>query len=80
MVERICDLCKNKMDLSHNQQGLVFEDRIFICEDCCKHTSENVLTEWSQSVMHVNTSGMPICLWLIHEENKGRPLFTKIRP
>jgi len=33
--------------------------------------------EWSRSTMQDPGCGMPIALWLIHEQNKDKPLFSK---
>ncbi|MEM0493070.1 MAG: hypothetical protein QXS02_03840 [Candidatus Thermoplasmatota archaeon] len=77
MNEKICSMCKNKIDLEEHQNGLVFEDVFFVCEDCCaKHASSGELDEWSRSIMREPSKGMPIGLWLIHEQNKDKPLFS----
>jgi hypothetical protein len=76
MVEKICGMCNRQIFLHENQSGLVFEDRFFICEDCCENHSEEEIQEWSKTVMQSPTKGMPITLWLVHEQNKDKPLFT----
>jgi hypothetical protein len=76
MAEKTCELCKTKFYLQENQHGLVFNDKFFICEDCHKHTSEDDLTTWSRSIMRTPQSGMPISLWLIHEQNKDKDLYS----
>ena len=70
-------MCKNVISLHNHQLGLVFEDNIFVCEDCCNRHSEEEIREWSATVMQSPLTGMPIALWLIHEENKDKPLFTR---
>ena len=76
IAEKICELCKTKFFLQENQHGLVFNDKFFICEDCHKHTSEDELNTWSRSIMRNPQNGMPISLWLIHEQNKGKDLYS----
>ena len=77
MVIRICGICKSEIDLNEHQSGLVFEDNIFVCKDCCEHQTEQEIVEWSQSIMRTPDVGMPIGLWLIHEQNKDKPLLSK---
>ncbi len=77
MVLRTCNVCKTGIDLNDHQSGLVFEDKIFVCESCCHSTSEHDMKEWSQSIMKESGEGMPIALWLIHEQNKDKRMFTK---
>lgn len=76
IAEKTCELCHTKFFLQENQHGLVFNDKFFICEDCNKHTTEGELTAWSQSIMRKPQSGMPISLWLIHEQNKDKDLYA----
>ncbi len=76
MVERTCEKCKHVIDLNEHKSGLVFEDKIFICEPCSNHTSEEEIKEWKQSVMHCSENGMPIALWLIKEQNKDKTMFS----
>jgi len=77
MSEKTCGICQNKFYLHEHQSGLVFNDKIFVCEECSKNTSENDIMEWSRSTMQDPGCGMPIALWLIHEQNKDKPLFSK---
>ncbi len=77
MVERTCEKCKNIIDLNEHKLGLVFEDKMFICEPCSSHTSEQEIKELSQSVMHNSSTGIPIALWLVHEQNKDKQMFSK---
>lgn len=79
MVMRVCGVCKTEIDLNDHQSGLVFEDKIFVCEDCCNSTSEHDMTEWSQSIMQKSGTGMPIGLWLIHEQNKDKPMLSRTK-
>ena len=77
MVLRTCGVCKTEIDLNDHQSGLVFEDKIFVCMDCCHSTHEHDLNQWSHSMMREPGAGMPIALWLIHEQNKDKRMFTK---
>ncbi len=79
MVIRVCGVCKTEIDLNDHQSGLVFEDNIFVCVDCCDSTSEHDMTEWSQSIMKTPGTGMPIGLWLIHEQNKDKPMLSRTK-
>ena len=77
MSEKICSICHNTFHLHEHQNGLVFEDKLFICEECSVNRSD--ILEWSKSIMQQPGSGMPIALWLIHEQNKNKPMFSKQR-
>ncbi|UCF11996.1 MAG: hypothetical protein JSW06_08130 [Thermoplasmatales archaeon] len=77
MSEKTCGICQNKFHLHDHQSGLVFDGKIFVCEICSKSTSEHDITEWSRSIMQKPGCGMPIALWLIHEQNKDKPMFSK---
>ena len=60
-----------------HQSGLVFKDRHFVCEQCSKKHSDEEINEWSKSVMRQPECGMPIALWLIHEQNKGKQVLIQ---
>ena len=75
ILQKTCDMCKNKFHLNEHQTGLVFDDKFFICDDCRTHTSDQEFMEWTQSVMHRPEVGMPISLWMIHEQNKDKQPF-----
>jgi len=77
MPEKTCEKCKNKIHLHEQQQGLVFNDNIFICEHCATTSSEEEIMEWTNSIMQSPTNGMPIALWLVHEQNKDKPMFSR---
>jgi hypothetical protein len=62
--------------LNENPSGLVFNDKHFLCEDCCSNHSEDDLTNWTKTVMQKPGSGMPIALWLIKEQNKNKVMMT----
>ena len=75
-TERICSLCNRKILLSEHLSGLVFNDEHFLCEDCCKNEPDNDLTDWVKTVMQDPKDGMPIALWLIHEQNKDKTMMS----
>jgi len=72
MPEKICSICSRKFSLSRSPSGFVLNDEIFICD---KHSDDEVI-EWTKSVMKNPDSGMPIGLWLIHENNKDKTMMT----
>lgn len=56
--------------------GLVFEDEHFVCEDCCRRQPVEKIKESFKTTMQNPESGMPIALWLLHEENKDKTMMT----
>lgn len=76
MSEKICSKCHKTFSIIKHQSGLVFDEHMFVCEDCCEHTDEAEFEQWKASKMQNPDIGMPIGLWLIHEHNKDKPLFT----
>jgi hypothetical protein len=64
------------MVLTENLSGLVFEDEHFVCEDCCSTHSDDDLMNWTKSVMQHPINGMPIALWLVHEQNKDKTVMS----
>ncbi len=76
MVGKTCMKCSRDISLSDNPQGLVFNDEHFLCEDCCsKHSNEDIMN-LSKTVMQSPQDGMPIALWLIHEQNKDKTMMS----
>jgi hypothetical protein len=76
MSEKICEICSNKISLSDHLFGLVFQDNLFICQDCTKkHTHEEIRC-FTKTTMQNPINGMPIGLWLIHEQNKNKTMMT----
>ena len=75
--EKICSICQTKFHLHDNQSGLVFGDKLFVCETCCDSHSEDELMDWTKTIMQTPEGGMPIALWLIHEQNKDKLMFSK---
>jgi len=76
MSEKTCDVCSKKISLDRNHSGLVFEDKHFVCQDCCTTHSNEELRNLTKTVMHTTENGMPIGLWLIHEQNKDKTMMT----
>ena len=79
MPEKTCGICRNKFHLHENKSGLVFNDNIFICEPCTKKSGSDFISEWSNTIMQHPENGMPVALWLIQEQNKDKPIFSKKR-
>ena len=40
---QVCTICSNEIELNSNLDGLVIDDRDFICTDCCKNTDKAIL-------------------------------------
>jgi len=77
MPEKICSKCHKHFSASQHQSGLVFNDRLFVCEDCIEDTPEAEFERWVSVKIEESTVGMPIGLWLIHEQNKDKQLFIQ---
>ena len=69
-------MCSKKISLSNNSSGLVFNDKHFLCEDCCSEKTDEEINHWTKNIMQSGENGMPIALWLIHEQNKNKFLMT----
>ena len=78
MFEKTCSICSRKISLTENPSGLVFNDEIFVCEDCCSQHSKEEIHNITKTIMQnpTSTTGMPIALWLIHEQNKDKTMMT----
>ena len=79
MTTKWCGICKNEIDVNEEQGGLVFDDQWFVCEHCVGHTPEEKIRDWSSKMAGSPGCGMPIALWLIQENNKDKPMFSKKR-
>ena len=64
------------MLLDENPLGLVFRDRHFVCESCSSKHSKEEITKLTKTIMQSHHNGMPIALWLIHEQNKDKTMMT----
>ena len=69
-------ICNQEMLLDEHPLGLVFEDEHFMCEKCSEKHSKGELTKFSKTIMQSRDNGMPITLWLIHEQNKDKAMMT----
>ena len=76
-MEKKCYLCNRHITLKTNLSGLVFEDKYFLCEECHETHYNDELDNWIKTIMKNPASGMPISLWLIHEQNKDKTFMTK---
>jgi hypothetical protein len=77
--EKTCSKCHSIISLDEHRSGLVFDDKFFVCEECISTNSEEELMKWSESIMQCPSTGMPIALWLVHEQNKNKSLFSAKR-
>lgn len=48
----------------------------FVCETCCTKHSHEELNQLGETMMNVSGNGMPIALWLIHEQNKDKTMMS----
>ena len=64
------------MLLDKHPLGLVFKDEHFVCEHCNDKHSKEELTKLSKTIMQSSHNGMPIAIWLIHEQNKEKTMMT----
>ena len=69
-------ICNKKMLIAEHPLGLVFKDKHFVCESCsCKHSKEEI-SKLTKTIMQSQQNGMPIALWLIHEQNKDKTMMS----
>jgi ribosome-binding protein aMBF1 (putative translation factor) len=76
MPEKTCEICSRKISLKEHPSGLVFRDEIFVCEDCADKHSHEEIKRFTKTTMQNPENGMPIGLWLIHEQNKNKTMMT----
>jgi transposase-like protein len=76
-MEKKCELCNRDMLLKTNLSGLVYDDKHFLCEKCHDNHSDEELYDWIKTKMKDPKKGMPISLWLIHEQNKDKTFMTR---
>ncbi|MEF8879471.1 MAG: hypothetical protein V5A64_03660 [Candidatus Thermoplasmatota archaeon] len=62
--------------MDENLSGLVFDDQHFLCEECCNKYTDEEIYNLTESVMHEPGKGMPIALWLLHEQNKDKLMMS----
>jgi len=77
MEEKICNKCHTAFSPVENSQGIVIDNNIFVCEDCHQHTAEENLFEEFSSSKQILNNEMPIALWLIKEQNKGKTFMSR---
>ena len=69
-------VCNKKILLKEHPLGLVFQDRHFVCETCNDKHSKETISKLTKTIMQSSESGMPIALWLIHEQNRNKTMMT----
>lgn len=69
-------VCNEKMLLDEHPLGLVFKDEHFLCQKCNKKHSKEELSKLTKTIMQSPHNGMPIAIWLIHEQNKNKTMMT----
>ncbi len=74
--EKTCSICSRKFSLSQNPLGLVFSDEHFVCEECSDRRNKEKLSKLTKTIMQSPEGGMPIALWLLHEQNKDKTMMT----
>ena len=74
ITETLCELCSKRISLKDHPLGLVFENSIFVCEDCSTKHSKEEITKLSKTIMLTSHNGMPIALWLIQQQNKNKTM------
>jgi hypothetical protein len=76
-MEKKCDLCNQDIILKTNLSGFVFDDKHFLCEHCHDNHSTEELDNWVKTKMKDPKKGMPISLWIIHEQNKDKSFMIR---
>ena len=73
-------VCSRRVRLRENPDGLMFGDEHFLCQSCNHKQPEEKIQKWTSTIMQNPTKGMPVSLWLIHEENKDKTIMTSNKP
>ena len=76
IIVKTCMICCKNISLFDHNSGLVFNDEHFVCEDCASKHSDEELSVLTRSIMRDSCNGMPIGLWLIHEQNKDKTMMA----
>ena len=76
MPEKTCSICSKKFSLHEHTSGFVISDRFFVCSDCSEKHTRNELKSLTKTTMQDPFDGMPIGIWLIHEQNKNKTMMT----
>ena len=69
-------VCSRKIYINQHPLGLVIKDEHFVCETCNDKHSKEEISKLSKTIMQSSDNGMPIALWLIHEQNKDKTMMT----
>ena len=76
MEEKTCHKCHTTFSPMDHRQGFVVNDQFFFCEDCSQHNIQDIDVEEICSSKQILTNEMPIALWLIKEQNKGKTFMS----
>lgn len=77
MEKKICGVCNQDFSLEENRLGVVFDDDLFICEDCHQKMNDDEKKQcFYSTIMRIPRKEMPIALWLIQEQNKDKPFMS----
>jgi RNase P subunit RPR2 len=76
MDEKICEKCHTHFIPDKHELGLVVNDSVFICEDCHNKMIETEDIDSISLSTKINQKGMPIALWLIEQQNKGKQFMS----
>ncbi len=57
-------MCNNEINLRDHLEGLVVDDKHFICKTCCVNSEKEVLTNFVKEKNVGTGSVRPIMLWL----------------
>ena len=77
--EKTCMVCSKKFSLHEHQSGFVFKDTHFVCQSCTDKHDHEEIKSLTKTTMQDQFSGMPIGLWLIHEQNKDKTMMTVVK-
>jgi hypothetical protein len=76
LSEKTCEVCSRKISLDEHPSGFVFRDEVFVCQTCADKHSHGEISKLTKTIMQKPYEGMPIALWLIHEQNKDKTMMT----
>jgi hypothetical protein len=74
--EKKCEICCKDFRLHEHQSGIVIKDEHFICQECTDKHNDDEIKKLTKTIMQDRFNGMPIGLWLIHEQNKDKTMMT----
>jgi hypothetical protein len=76
MDNKICHKCHNTFSPNEHGQGIVINDQFFICENCSHQDLKDLKFEEFDTSKQILDHEMPIALWLIKEQNKGKTFMS----